>query len=283
MQIKLLKHHEIDFERWDLSISNAKNALPYAYSDFLNVVSPNWEALVTKDFKFLMPLPVKRFLFVKYIAQPPFCQQLGIFSANEIDKDVVRKFQQKIPYPVLTYSFNEWNFVEKSRQNPNFVLDLSNPKTELYSRFAKNTQRNISKAKQYDLSFGEMLFENEFFDFYLKNHPKTNLLFEQLFFRSFLERKSFFAGKVFGVRNEQNELIAAVFCLQTKERLIYLAPVSNEEGKRKSAMFLLVDYLIQKYSDILLDFEGSRIEGIARFYKGFGAEQKNYYTIGYGK
>ena len=139
MQIRRLKHHEIDFERWDLTITNARNTLPYAYSTFLNTVSPSWEALVTDDYNFLMPLPIKKFFFVKYIAQPPFCQQLGIFSASEIDKDVVRKFQQKIPYPVLTYSFNEWNFVEKSRQNPNFVLDLSLSKEELFNRFSKNT------------------------------------------------------------------------------------------------------------------------------------------------
>lgn len=275
MQIKLLKHHEIDFKRWDLSISNAKNALPYAYSDFLNVVSPNWEALVTKDFKFLMPLPVKRFLFVKYIVQPPFCQQLGIFSASEIDKDIVKKFQQKIPYPVLTYSFNEWNFVEKSRQNPNFVLDLSLSKEELFNRFSKNTWRNIAKARKHNLTLDYELSEKDFFDFFRENDKKIGSRFEK--------QMSVFRGRCYGVRNPWGRLVAAVFCLETKNRLIYLAPVSSEEGKNSSAMFLLVYSLIDFYSDIILDFEGSRIEGIARFYKGFGAEKRTYYTIGYAK
>lgn len=275
MQIKLLKHHEIDFKRWDLSISNAKNALPYAYSDFLNVVSPNWEALVTKDFKFLMPLPVKRFLFVKYIAQPPFCQQLGIFSASEIDKDVVRKFQQKIPYPVLTYSFNEWNFVKNARQNPNYVLDLSLSKEELFNRFSKNTWRNIAKARKHNLTLDYELSEKDFFDFFRENDKKIGSRFEK--------QMSVFRGRCYGVRNPWGRLVAAIFCLETKNRLIYLAPVSSEEGKNSSAMFLLVYSLIDSYSDIILDFEGSRIEGIARFYKGFGAEKRTYYTIGYGK
>ena len=275
MQIRRLKHHEIDFERWDLTITNARNTLPYAYSTFLNTVSPSWEALVTDDYNFLMPLPIKKFFFVKYIAQPPFFQQLGIFSANEIDKDVVKKFQQKIPYPVLTYSFNEWNFVEKSRQNPNFVLDLSLSKEELFNRFSKNTWRNIAKARKHNLTLDYELSEKDFFDFFRENDKKIGSRFEK--------QMSVFRGRCYGVRNPWGRLVAAVFCLETKNRLIYLAPVSSEEGKNSSAMFLLVYSLIDFYSDIILDFEGSRIEGIARFYKGFGAEKRTYYTIGYAK
>ncbi|MBO5850394.1 MAG: hypothetical protein J6Q47_03840, partial [Paludibacteraceae bacterium] len=228
-----------------------------------------------EDYKFLMPLPVKKFFFVKYIAQPPFCQQLGIFSASEIDKDVVRKFQQKIPYPVLTYSFNEWNFVEKSRQNPNFVLDLSLSKEELFNRFSKNTWRNIAKARKHNLTLDYELSEKDFFDFFRENDKKIGSRFEK--------QMSVFRGRCYGVRNPWGRLVAAVFCLETKNRLIYLAPVSSEEGKNSSAMFLLVYSLIDFYSDIILDFEGSRIEGIARFYKGFGAEKRTYYTIGYAK
>lgn len=283
MQIRLLKHSEIDFKRWDNSISNARNALPYASSCYLNAVSPCWEALVSENYEFVMPLPIKKFLFVKYIAQPPFCQQLGIFSASEVSKAVLNLFLRKIPYLVLTYSFNEWNFIENGRTNPNYVLDLSLPKDELCSQFSKNTQRNILKAKKYDLSLGENLSKDEFFAFYQKYNKEEGLLFKKLFSNFFVNQSPFLKGRFFGVRTSKNELIAAVFCLQTKNRITYLAPVSNKEGKQKSAMFLLVDYLIASYSNIFLDFEGSRIDGVARFYKGFGAKQRVYYTVGYGK
>jgi hypothetical protein len=46
-------------------------------------------------------------------------------------------------------------------------------------------------------------------------------------------------------------------------------------------MFYLVDYIIRKEAakDKLLDFEGSKIEGVARFYKGFGAKYHPYYIL----
>ena len=44
-------------------------------------------------------------------------------------------------------------------------------------------------------------------------------------------------------------------------------------------MFFLVDELIQQHADsnYQLDFEGSEIEGVARFYNGFGATNNPYF------
>lgn len=43
-------------------------------------------------------------------------------------------------------------------------------------------------------------------------------------------------------------------------------------------MFLLIDEFIKQYAsrNMILDFEGSNIEGVARFYAGFGAKPFNY-------
>ncbi|MDP2115636.1 MAG: hypothetical protein Q8K69_16440, partial [Bacteroidota bacterium] len=56
---------------------------------------------------------------------------------------------------------------------------------------------------------------------------------------------------------------------------------SNEEGKKVNAMHKIVDQFIQEHSGSLLtlDFEGSSIPGIARFYAGFGSEPEQYYCL----
>jgi hypothetical protein len=46
-------------------------------------------------------------------------------------------------------------------------------------------------------------------------------------------------------------------------------------------MFLLIDTYIGQNAgkEMTLDFEGSNIPGIARFYKGFGALPQTYYSL----
>ena len=75
--------------------------------------------------------------------------------------------------------------------------------------------------------------------------------------------------------------IAALALLWSGKRMIYLCPISSEYGKQCSAMFLIVNQIIVDYQDTgtTLDFEGSRIEGIARFYRGFGAKLEPYFLI----
>jgi hypothetical protein len=61
--------------------------------------------------------------------------------------------------------------------------------------------------------------------------------------------------------------------------LIYWVPVSNKEGKETFAMFKIMDNIIQNYanSKFKLDFYGSNVKNIARFYEGFGSELVYYY------
>ena len=82
---------------------------------------------------------------------------------------------------------------------------------------------------------------------------------------------------------KDNFLLALAILIKTKKRIVYLVSVSSLEGLKNKTMFNIVDRLIQKYADsnLVLDFEGSNIENIARFYQGFGAIQSNYQEIKY--
>ena len=57
------------------------------------------------------------------------------------------------------------------------------------------------------------------------------------------------------------------------KRITYLIPVASAFGKKNGAATLLVDQIIKKYrhSHQILDFEGSMISGVAKFYESFGA------------
>ena len=279
MKIKHLTHNEIDTQKWNVCIQNACNPLVYAESWYLDIVSPNWEALVLGDYEYVMPLPVKKKYGISFLVQPPLNQQLGVFSANKIDENMMECFIRKIPYRSYHLDFNEQNVYGKGIKQPNYILNLDNDYQALSSAYSTNTKRNLKKANNFNIEIKTNLPINDFLEFYHtteKNYGvapsvKVNNLIPEALKRNRMT--------IYGAYNVDNQLISALCLLHSSQRLIYLLPVSNEEGKDRLAMFKIVDELIQNHanSNSILDFEGSKIDKIARFYEGFGAELKFYY------
>lgn len=281
MQLIHLRNSSIDYIRWDKSISESQNPLSYAHSWYLDVVSPGWEALVSENYEYLMPLPVKSKYKISYLVQPILTQQLGIFSKQEINESIVEEFIKQIPYYSYELNLNQQNYYSKANILPNYILDLNRPYEKIVSIYSKNTIRNIQKSAKYNLTVKTDLDLKVFLHFFFSenNHNVSGIqtVVKKLLEKG-IEQKLM---KLYGVISNDNNLIAAVCIMHSSNRIIYLLPISNDEGKISSAMFLLVDKLIQENSgrNVVLDFEGSSIEGIARFYKGFGAINQPYYRL----
>ena len=281
MHIKHYTHDKINFKKWDKCISESKNGLIYAYSWFLNVVSPGWEALISDDFQYVMPLPVKKKYGIKYIVQPVLTQQLGVFSAKEIESSLIDSFINAIPYFSYEMNLNEQNFTSDAEEKLNLTLDLQSSLKEIEANFSENTKRNINKAISNKVKLDWKLSADHFLDFYFQasvSYSKPNELITRDLIRECINNHS---AKLIAACNHDSEIISALCLLRSGNRLIYILPVSNDQGKKVSAMFLIVSEIIIKYagSNQILDFEGSMIEGIARFYRGFGSVEKPYYVI----
>jgi len=281
MKITHLRNKAIDYERWDNCIEHSHNQLTYAYSWYLDVVSPEWEALVSEDYKYVMPLPLKSRYNFPYLVQPLLTQQLGIFSETGINESIVEAFIKEIPYFSYELNFNEHNFYSKAVIYPNFLLDLNQSYDIISTSFSKNTKRNIEKASKLNLKIQPDLAEDLFLSFYFSvdKHflsPKQPILKNLIHKGISIDKLS-----IFGVYSVEDALIAGLCVLKSSKRITYLLPVSNAEGKSSAAMFLLIDYIIRQNAEkeIFIDFEGSKIEGIARLYRGFGAKNYPYFIL----
>ena len=281
MEIKYLKHNQIDKQKWDSAIEKAETGLVYAFSWYLDIVSSDWEALIAGDYEAIMPLPVKRKYGLKYLIQPPFCQQLGVYCKDSNEKIIFNDYLKSIPSKyrliVLNLNFDPWL---NSTERTNFVLNLSANYDNIKSNYSTNTKRNINKAKKQELKIIENISPLELWSF-KKENPVNDLSkwhYQKLL--SIMEttiKKGI--GESYAVTNLQNDFLSVVFLINYKNRLTFLVSSSNESGKEKSAMFLLVDWIIQKYAEKkeVFDFEGGSIDGLARFFNGFGAVPVKYY------
>ncbi len=279
MKLIHLKHHDIDKAAWDATVGEASVRLPYAFSWFLDVVSPQWEALVTPDYTYVMPLPVKRKFGIAYVIQPRWTQQLGIFSKEPLTSDIIDEFLRHIPY--LSYDFNlHYGHLGTFKSLPNRIIDLSASYSEIQQAFSKNTKRNVSKAEQSGLIVQTIDYQVLVNFWRSQNDDKPAELGHKLplLYEAAQQHKM---GVCYGVFTAHHELVATLMTLETDARIIYLVPTSNRLGKELCAMFLLVDYLLKTNAGTakVFDCEGSQIPGVSRFYEGFGAVLQPYFTI----
>lgn len=295
MRLKYLKHSEIDKNKWEYTILNAINGNLYAYAWYLDIVSPNWDALVSENYEIVVPLTVKKILGFNILEQPLFTQQLGVFTTNAINLNKTEEYIQQVVelFPYCNYQVNKHNplYLQTSKNYTvfnkiNYELDLIPSYQYLSSKYHTNTKRNIAKARTNEL----ILKINDInpqtsVDFIRKNvgfkvaKLKNKDYKKMLQIIKFAEKYKF--GQSYSVYDDKNQLLSIAYFIFSHNKIYYLFAANSQMGKEKRAMFFLLDEFIRNYSEknVILDFEGSMIPGLARYYEGFGAVAGKYQQI----
>lgn len=291
--IKFLKHNEINKRRWDECINKSFNGNVYALSWYLDIVHPNWNALIENDYKQVMPLTNSKKLGLSYMFQPFFVQQLGVFSTSQLSQDDVERFINAIPkqYLVTQYRLNSYNKVDYDSdiiaKHRNVELDLIYDYQYLYNNYNKNTKRNLAKAEAAGLSINHNINPEIIIKLFRNNRGKDIRHWKDKEYNRLLELIDTATSQeccfTIGVNDLDNNTIAGAVFMHSHDRIIFLFSGSDKAHKDKHALTLLLDNVIKEFSETqyTLDFEGSDNDGLARFYKGFGGSEVFYPEVKY--
>jgi hypothetical protein len=280
--IRFLEHKEIDPAKWDACIENSPASLPYGFSWFLDIVAESWCGLVLDDYKAVMPLPYKQRLGIRYIYQPFFTQQLGVFC-----KDEAADFLAAIPKSFIRVHTNlNWKntstkYKKELSAETNLVLDLDLPFGKIKAGFSENCRRNLKKAQKGDLRI-EACKAAELIKIFQSTKGKEIAHLKEENYSTLEKLVKTFEKKriaeVTGVFDPEKNLLGGAVFLRHKNRNIFFFSALTEKGKELSILnFLLMNFIESKAgTKELLDFEGSNKPSLARFYRGFGATEQNY-------
>jgi len=290
-EIKFVTSKDIDRAKWDQCIANSPFGIVYAYSWYLDRICQKWDALIWGDYLYIMPLVNNRKYGISYIYQPFFTQQLGVFSNFPTEPSIVDQFLNSIPeqFRLTDMNLNIGNILKTPnfgfRPNTTYHLNLQPDISEIRAAYNSNTKRNIQKAIQNKISISPVIDIERFLEFTKDNLHEKSPEIKQKHYQSLLKVIRYALdhqlGEIYGAWDSGNNLVASVFFVTSNQKCIYLAASSNQTGIEKSAMFLLIDTFIQNNAgkNLILDFEGSNIRGVARFYAGFGATAETYYSV----
>ena len=295
--ITYLTHEQIDKTLWDHCIAQAPNGQIYAWSWYLDVVHPGWDALVEiaeDNYLSVMPITHKRKYFINYLCQPFFVQQLGIFSTLPVTAETTYAFLKAIPekYRLVEIRLNENNPVETSWQgvelHSNHLLNLFRTYNSISFDYHDNTHRNLKKSLKYNLQLVEDVPIPKIISLFRKDRGAMikhwgnaeYACLERLTAASITSSNAF----VYGVKTLDNDdIICGALFMMSHHRITFLFSGNSKIGKEVHAMSFLIDKVIQKYSGqpLVLDFEGSDDENLAHFYRGFGSRRVSYPSFTY--
>lgn len=290
--IKYVTHNKINKSKWDNSIKNSFNKLPYAYSWYLDIVSPNWDALIYDDYKAIMPLTKRKKYGISYIYQPILCQQLGVFSTINKNSFCIDDFIKAIPnkFKIIEIAINSKNFlsnevfVKQTMIKVNQIIPLRDKYEDIRTRYRRSHKKNIEKFLMHrtlfeirNLSY-QQFCQNKFKSIKEKGitlNKREKSIYLRLLMD--LERRDYL--KTYLGYDNNNEVLGGISFFNIDESIM-IQTFCNIQGRKYGLMFFLIDNLIRENSGkrMFIDFMGSSIEGIRSFHNGFGCYEE-YYTF----
>ncbi len=282
--IRRIPHQRINRKKWNQAVNGERFPSPYGLCWWLDAVTDtNWEGLVFKDYQLVLPIPF--FLKVGPLALingAPFTQHLGPFGEGSPEEKQallrqlsrlwhVRKLSTLVMAPGARFEVTPRN---------NFELDLLAGYSTVSQGYRADLRR---KLRRNNLPDPVKISAETFITFYLNTLGQKISMSakdQRVVNRLLLADEKQGQGTCYAIRTEgEGEILGALFLARNGSRIVNLMAASTNEGYKRNAMAVIIDGIIRAYAgkEILLDFEGSDIPGVASFFSGFGASRLHYY------
>lgn len=278
MKVSYLQHENIDKKKWDGCIDNAHNGLIYAYSFYLDTMSENWDALVMNDYEAVMPLTWNKKFGIRYLRQPPFTQQLGLFGNIFFEKKVTELFISKA---LEIFSFAEINLNyanEYKAKKCNLILPLNRPFAEIEKSFRKDF---VNKIKSRDLIYDSSDDVEKVIQIFKENY-NDKIKISSNDYQHWLQLCKVLKTKeqllIRKVNSPNGELLSTALFFKDNGRIYYVMSTTLPSGRKQQSNYFLLYHLIKEFSEqnLIFDFEGSEIPSIKLFFSKFGAIEQPY-------
>jgi len=277
--MKLISRNKIDTQKWDSAVAKSSIENVFLYSWYLDAVCKDWSALMTENYKTILPIPFTKKLGVKQFIQAPFTREYDIIGNEFSWKDAIGFLSKSFKSSHFRNSANNLLPIRQNRCHQ--WLDL---KSDFEKDYSNNAKRILKKTKKFSIDKSKNpkivldLFSENVAHKVDSISTQDLVCLKKLMTAALLLKK----GELLIVM-EADEIVAAGFFLFDKKRVTYLKGASTETAKKNGAMYFLINEAMHLYKNKFntFDFGGSDIAKVAEFYHKFGAVDRIYfdYTV----
>lgn len=299
---EVLERHQINDGIWDAFIASSPQAAPYGCSWYLDVVWPGWKAIVVieKDqILAALPFSISKKHGINYVFNPKFSQYVGIFfGAIEkknatltfaLKKRLVKAIVEALPSEIKVFNIKfapefdyplpfHWAGYELHTRF-SYWLDNQTDKLSLFKKFEERTRTYINKAVKSGLVVSSIpdidaivALANE-----RNSYPLEEALLKKLWTALRQQKK----GIALEVRDATGRLHAGLIYQQFQHKIIHLFSAFDVELGNQGGMSLAIWKSIETagLEVKIIDFEGSMLEPVENFFRGFGTRPVPYLEI----
>ncbi|SEF55190.1 hypothetical protein SAMN05421847_0296 [Halpernia humi] len=282
--IKVLKYSDIDFVKYTGTLRNSAQYKYSAEKDFLDITSDkNWDLLVFGNYEAVMPLPFIKKMGLKFIANPKLCQQIGIFS----EEDIVARNDAILDYfiakfNIAYYAFNDTNSFTKPLLERRNYLIFPNDYEKVKQKYSPKRKRKlrIDEEVMRRARFSDYVEFAEAKNFISKYFVGAAKVKDEKAFIDIFERLALTKNLAFYGFYLDDELINLIAIYIGSQSVALLGTFNNREFIKISGSSYIIDKAIEaNIQSKIFDFEGSEVPSIEEFFRGFRPELRSYKVI----
>lgn len=301
---KFLLQDQISESRWDDFVDASTEGGLFARSWYMHAVMPGWGAVVVLEenrWQAVMPMRICYKYGIGYALQPTFSQYLGVLFVpmagknNRIlhkKREILRVLIAAIPTEIRLFSYNfspafdyflpfeHSGFEIKPRMS--LALSLERPLERILGDFSTSILNHLKKAQQHRLVCREgtairTLSERMLRYGFIRNRTEQQAL-ESLWQQAIQYKKGF----LLEVTGESGAIQCSGLFLIEKTKAVFVASALDRDTRQYGSNSLLVLEAIKKCKALglsELDFKGSMLSGVEKFFLGFNPRQVLYFNI----
>lgn len=301
VETRILPRHEIDPVQWDGFIARSPQGANYAMTWYLDAVWPGWQGIhvfYKEQLYAVMPLRVSKKYGIRYCLQPLLCQYLGVFLANidlknekawALKKRLVAAVADAIPHGLKKTVLNlapefdyplpfHWAGYEL-RTRYTYWLDHNPDKQLLFRQLNERTRTYINKARKSGLVAS--LVEDAAAIIRLSRERNAYPLDYSVLQKLWSALHEHGAGRAVEVRDGGGRLHGGLIYHVGGDRQIHLFSAMDPALGHLGGMSLAIWHSIEQAADGVRvhDFEGSMLEPVEKFFRGFNTYPVPYLQI----
>lgn len=303
MQTSVISGAALDPLEWDQFVRSSPQGNIYHCHAYLSNLPGSWEAVTVRDGDGLvaaLPYFPKKKWGIGYTRQPHFAQYLGILLAHrpgsvyknlEFQKKAIQHIHAGIPAklafidqyfaPEYQYDLPLLWLGWKQRIRITYWVDIGAGYPAFLEQCASHVRREIKKADQAGLRV-EMVNDPEQVVAILKTaKPEATRRIPAPFFDALCRNARHFypsGNSCCLIGYDGTQPVAGIIYFFFGKKMIYYQGSTLPEYKNSGIMSRIIAESVRLFADrySVLDFDGSMLEPIERFFRGFGAFPVRY-------